>query len=294
MTTAADPAPAPHLPDTLRLGPAHLTVSTLDGSIAFYERSLGLQLHDRDGDRATMGVGGEDLLVLVEEPGAAPGGRHAGLFHFALLFPTREALARAVKRLADRLHADRGRCGSRRLGGDLPARPRRQRDRALRRPAARAVAAAARGRRARRDLHDRARPEGPHADDRRRGRPAAGGRRRRHGPPAPARRRRRAGPGVLPRRARLRGHGQPRQRGVRLGRRLPPPPRLQRLARQGRQAAAAAHRRPARVDGRAGRARSRSPRCARASRPPASRSRTTRAAFSCATRGRPRSPSSRD
>ena len=100
MTTAADSAPAPHLPDTLRLGPAHLTVSTLDGSIAFYERSLGLQLHDRDGDLATMGVGGEDLLVLVEEPGAAPGGRHAGLFHFALLFPTREELARAVKRLA--------------------------------------------------------------------------------------------------------------------------------------------------------------------------------------------------
>ena len=100
MTTAADSAPAPQLPDTLRLGPAHLTVATLDGSIAFYERSLGLQRHDRDGDVATMGVGGEDLLVLVEEPGAAPGGRHAGLFHFALLFPTREELARAVRRLA--------------------------------------------------------------------------------------------------------------------------------------------------------------------------------------------------
>jgi catechol 2,3-dioxygenase len=100
MTTAADTVPTPQLPDTLRLGPAHLTVSTLDGSIAFYERSLGLRLHDRDGDVATMGVGGEDLLVLVEEAGAAPGGRHAGLYHFALLFPSREALARAVKRLA--------------------------------------------------------------------------------------------------------------------------------------------------------------------------------------------------
>ena len=100
MTTAADTAPAPHLPDTLRLGPAHVTVSTLDGSIAFYERSLGLHLHDRDGDVATMGVGGQDLLVLVEEAGAAPGGRHAGLYHFALLFPTRQELARAVKRLA--------------------------------------------------------------------------------------------------------------------------------------------------------------------------------------------------
>jgi catechol 2,3-dioxygenase len=100
MSTAADAALAPQVPDTLRLGPVHLIVSDLDGSIAFYERSLGLQLHDRDGDVATMGVGGEDLLVLVEEPGAASGGRHAGLYHFALLFPTRAELARAVKRLA--------------------------------------------------------------------------------------------------------------------------------------------------------------------------------------------------
>jgi catechol 2,3-dioxygenase len=100
MSTAADAALAPQLPDTLRLGPVHLTVSDLAGSIAFYERSLGLQLHDRDGEIATMGAGGEDLVVLVEDAGAAPGGRHAGLFHFALLFPTRQQLARAVLRLA--------------------------------------------------------------------------------------------------------------------------------------------------------------------------------------------------
>jgi catechol 2,3-dioxygenase len=100
MSTAADTPLAPQLPETLRLGPAQLTVSNLDGSIAFYEHSLGLQLHGRDGDTARMGAGGEDLLVLVGEPDAAPGGRHAGLYHFALLFPTRAELARAIKRLA--------------------------------------------------------------------------------------------------------------------------------------------------------------------------------------------------
>src|SRR5918997_798278 len=79
MSTAADdPALVPRLPDTLRLGPVHLTVSHLDGSIAFYERALGLQRHDRDGAVATLGTGGEDLLVLVEEADAAPGGRHDG------------------------------------------------------------------------------------------------------------------------------------------------------------------------------------------------------------------------
>ena len=102
MSTAADSTLAPpQLPDTLRLGPAHLTVSNLDASIAFYERSAGLQVHDRDRNVATLGAGEEDLLVLVEEAGAAPGGRHAGLFHFALLFPTRQELARALKRIAD-------------------------------------------------------------------------------------------------------------------------------------------------------------------------------------------------
>jgi catechol 2,3-dioxygenase len=95
-TTAVAP-----LPDTLRLGPVHLTVSDLDGSIAFYTRSLGLQLQRRDDNSAAMGAGGEDLVVLVEQQGAAAGGRHAGLYHFALLFPTREELARAVLRLAD-------------------------------------------------------------------------------------------------------------------------------------------------------------------------------------------------
>jgi catechol 2,3-dioxygenase len=91
----------PILPVTLRLGPTHLTVSHLDGSIAFYERALGLQLHARDGDTARMGAGGEDLLVLVGEPDAGLGGRHAGLYHVALLHDSREELARAVVRLAE-------------------------------------------------------------------------------------------------------------------------------------------------------------------------------------------------
>jgi catechol 2,3-dioxygenase len=89
------------LPDTLRLGPAHLTVADLDRAIGFYERSLGLQLQRRDAGTAAMGAGDEELVVLVEEPGARPGGRHAGLYHFALLFGGREELAHAVQRLAD-------------------------------------------------------------------------------------------------------------------------------------------------------------------------------------------------
>jgi catechol 2,3-dioxygenase len=83
----------------VRLGPVHLTVSDLDKSIPFYERSIGLESHGRDDGRAALGAGGEDLLVLVEEPGARPAGRHAGLYHFALLHASRDELARAAKRL---------------------------------------------------------------------------------------------------------------------------------------------------------------------------------------------------
>jgi len=89
------------LPDTLRLGAVHLTVTNLDRSIGFYQDALGLRRHRREDAVAGLGAGGdEELVVLHEEPGARPAGRHAGLFHYALLFPSREELGRAVQRLA--------------------------------------------------------------------------------------------------------------------------------------------------------------------------------------------------
>ena len=83
----------------LRLGPVHLTVTDLDRSVAFYGDALGLRVHRREARTTALGTGEEDLLALVEEPAARPPGRHAGLFHFALLHPSREELARAVARL---------------------------------------------------------------------------------------------------------------------------------------------------------------------------------------------------
>jgi catechol 2,3-dioxygenase len=91
---------APLLPASLRVGTVELTVTDLNRSVAFYEDSIGLRLHGRDGDRAALGAGGEDLLVLVEDPDARRAGRHAGLYHFALLHPSRHELARAAQRLA--------------------------------------------------------------------------------------------------------------------------------------------------------------------------------------------------
>jgi catechol 2,3-dioxygenase len=91
---------SPVLPATLRLGAVHLTVSDLGRLVAFYEDAIGLRLHSRENSLAAMGVGEEDLLVLYEEPGARRAGRYAGLYHYALLFDSREELARAALRLA--------------------------------------------------------------------------------------------------------------------------------------------------------------------------------------------------
>jgi catechol 2,3-dioxygenase len=98
--TSPLPTTSPTLPASARLGAVHITVSDLERSIDFYERAIGLRLHRREDGTAALGAGGDDVLVLVEQPGALPAGRHAGLYHFALLHPSRAELARAAMRLA--------------------------------------------------------------------------------------------------------------------------------------------------------------------------------------------------
>ena len=77
-----------------RVGVVHLTVSDLDRSVAYYESVVGLSVRERAGGRVRLGAGGEDLLVLTEQPGARPSRGHSGLYHFALLLPRRVELAR--------------------------------------------------------------------------------------------------------------------------------------------------------------------------------------------------------
>jgi len=93
-----------------RLGPVHLTVTDLERSVSFYERIVGLRARDRvvgsgedeGGARvAALGLGdGDDVLVLHEDPAARAPGRESGLYHVALLYPSRVELARAGLRVA--------------------------------------------------------------------------------------------------------------------------------------------------------------------------------------------------
>lgn len=82
-----------------RLGPVHLIVNDLERQLAFYQQVMGFKLHWREGGAAGLGAGEEDLLRLHEQRGARPGRNTTGLYHFAVLFPNRRELARAIGRL---------------------------------------------------------------------------------------------------------------------------------------------------------------------------------------------------
>jgi catechol 2,3-dioxygenase len=89
------------LPDDLRLGAAHLKVSELDRSIAFYTDVLGLQLARREDGEAGLSAGADELIVLHETPGARSVSRHSGLYHVALLYPSQLELARVAQRIME-------------------------------------------------------------------------------------------------------------------------------------------------------------------------------------------------
>ena len=87
-------------PDT-SLGYVHLTVSDLERSLKFYQEVLGFRIHGRSNGTARLGAGRDEILRLTELPGARPAQRTTGLYHFAVLTPSRRDLARSLRRLAE-------------------------------------------------------------------------------------------------------------------------------------------------------------------------------------------------
>lgn len=81
------------------IGAVHLTISDLRRSIRFYETHLGFSLHRRDDRTASLGAGGADLLVLTQCETAPRVRGTTGLYHFAILVPSRADLARSLRRL---------------------------------------------------------------------------------------------------------------------------------------------------------------------------------------------------
>ncbi|HJZ47328.1 MAG TPA: VOC family protein [Roseiflexaceae bacterium] len=92
-------------PDT-RIGLIGLQVADLDRSLQFYTDVLGFIEIERADRSAVLGpVDARPLLVLRELKGARPKPREAtGLYHFAVLLPSRADLGRAVQRLQEFNH----------------------------------------------------------------------------------------------------------------------------------------------------------------------------------------------
>ena len=82
-----------------QMGIVSLTVSDLNRSLTYYRDVIGLQILENNGRTAVLGVAGnKELLHLhqLDAPQAlmAPS---TGLYHFALLLPTRRDLALALR-----------------------------------------------------------------------------------------------------------------------------------------------------------------------------------------------------
>ena len=94
------------VPDQTRIGHVHLKVADLERSLSFYRDLLGFREMQRYGDGAVfISAGGYHHHIGLNtwySKNAAPAPlRSAGLFHTAILYPTRKDLAIILKRLLD-------------------------------------------------------------------------------------------------------------------------------------------------------------------------------------------------
>ncbi len=93
-TTSIDPA--------TQVGLVSLTVADLGRSLTYYTEALGFNLLRREGQMAILGAAETPLLALTELTGARPWPGYAtGLYHFAILVPTRLDLARSLIHLLE-------------------------------------------------------------------------------------------------------------------------------------------------------------------------------------------------
>lgn len=89
------------LPADARLGAIRLRAGDVDRLRDFYERTIGLRALGTGDAVTSLGADGTPLVELVSDPDAPPRPhRSTGLFHLALLVPTRADLARTLRRVA--------------------------------------------------------------------------------------------------------------------------------------------------------------------------------------------------
>lgn len=103
--SAVRPRPEYTVDPGVEIGHVHLKVAEIDRALAFYCGVLGFELMARMGEQAAfISAGGYHHHIGLntwESRGATPPPPgHTGLFHAAIRYPTRQALAVALRRLA--------------------------------------------------------------------------------------------------------------------------------------------------------------------------------------------------
>jgi catechol 2,3-dioxygenase len=88
------------------IGHVHLKVSDIDRALGFYRDVLGFEVFARMGDSAAfISAGGYHhhigLNTWESRGGSPPPSGTTGLYHVAIRYPTRQALATAVQRVVD-------------------------------------------------------------------------------------------------------------------------------------------------------------------------------------------------
>lgn len=77
----------------------NLKVANLERSVTFYQEVIGLQVLNQTNSTAELTADGKTVLVSIQQPNdvVSKQGRTTGLYHFALLLPTRADLGRLLK-----------------------------------------------------------------------------------------------------------------------------------------------------------------------------------------------------
>lgn len=89
------------LHENTKMGAVSLNIRDMDRSLKFYVDHLGFQVRQQDDNRTYLGASGNDLLILNERPDAPAQEPTAGLYHYAILVPSRIDLAKSLYRLME-------------------------------------------------------------------------------------------------------------------------------------------------------------------------------------------------
>jgi catechol 2,3-dioxygenase len=90
------------LPASTTVGPVRLIAADADMLRSYYERAIGLHTLESSGETVVMGAGERPLVELLSRPDAPPRPPGTtGLFHLAILVPSRPDLAVALRRVLD-------------------------------------------------------------------------------------------------------------------------------------------------------------------------------------------------